>query len=184
MERLNRIRYVTENFYSLQGLVYIPSLLFVLVVVVGERVGLYRAGNLDVRFLLLLLTIIISRRIARYYRQTFGEIAIEQKWSERVWFIGIAVALVADNFLRWHVSLFGLSAAAFWLYHGWKSDGLRPHYAVMGALTALASFLPLVISPLETANVWHTVTVTILAMIGMVFDHLLLVRLMPPAGES
>lgn len=182
--RLNRIRYMTENFYNLQGLVYIPSLIFVLVVVEGERVGLYHAGDLAVRLLLLILTVIISRRIARYYWETFGEITTQQKWSERFWFIGIALALVADGFLRWPVSLFGLSVAGFWLYHGWKSDGLRPHYSAMGLVTALASFLPLVITPLETAYVLHTVTVIVLAIIGMVFDHLMLLRLMPPTGEA
>ncbi len=38
MENYQRIRFTAANYYSLQGLRYVPALLFALIVTVGEQI--------------------------------------------------------------------------------------------------------------------------------------------------
>jgi hypothetical protein len=177
---LKQIRYVTQNYSSLQGLKLLPLGLWLLFI------SLFTS---ELRWVIstLLLAIVLTWLVGIYYNRQFGQVRSLSSPSWKFVLVGLlALALLAasaaiDHYVVLPVSLLGLTIA-MGLIVSWLQPAYRPrlHYPVMALLIAGTSVLPLLgIAPgnptLYPIAVLY-MSMMLFLLIGGLFDHLLLVR--------
>jgi len=197
------IRYVTQNYNSLQGLRMVPFGLFYLASAAG---WLGKQGDCTFSIPALVLAILLYFGLGAYYRQRFGRVhhapvnlgPIRLAVESPVWFVvGLGAFLVfwaisaLDYFLRPPVSLLGLSLAAG-LAAVWLLPTFRPrvHYLVMAILVTGISLLPLagfssgneILAPVEGTLLY--IVLGSIFVVGGLMDHLILVRVLKPLPED
>ena len=185
MENLTRIRYITRNFDTLQGLKMVPFGLYFLATGAG---WLGEQGDLSLSLPAFALTILAYWLISRYYTRNFGRVYPERSNIVNNILLPLVVILIlwiaaaVDYWMRLPVSIFGLTLAITLFGWWWLQDQrTRVHYAVMSGLIALISLAPLsgigegwsIIQPPRTL---FNLLVGVIFVIGGILDHLILVN--------
>ena len=198
MENLNRIRFLTANYPSLQGLKYVPQgLLAILMSLWGNSLR-KPATDLTLPILFVALCSALYLLLDRYYANAFGKVqpTATQRWVE--WLSSIAggvlglVAFAIDVSLKLPVSILGLVISAAFLVDYLRitrlaKDRFLLYYPVMAAVMIVISISPL-IGPAEW---WRSIGINhpvlgvlmisglLIVTIGFLI-HLSLIRNLPP----
>lgn len=204
MKNLNEVRFVTTNYFNLQGLRMVPFSLMLVLVGLWANGAKYpvSAKNYLVLFLILLACSILFYGINRYYLRIFGQVKRTPESQRLEWLVGIVGGVLAlgafwlDVSVKLPLSLIGLVFAAGLLEDyiriTWLVKGRFLLYYPIGALLMVAvSVLPLLGLP----DWWHAVGLRsqlfgIAIMIGVVsilagiWGHVFLVRTLPSLTET
>lgn len=185
MDNLARIRYITRNLDSLQGLRMVPFGLFLLAAGFG---WLGDQGDFTLSLPAFVLTLFLYWLLGRYYARKFGRVKPLRAELVKNTLLSLAVILLMwvaswlDYWLNPPVSIFGLTLAVLLFAWWWLDEQrIRFHYALMAGLVALISLLPLIgigegwqiIEPM--GSLFHLLIGGIV-LIGGILDHLILVN--------
>lgn len=196
MEKIERIRDVTANYFLWQGLR--TAALGPILIVSGLGVLHPAWYPFDAENVLpLLMTTILSClgfvAAGRYYEKTFGAVrGLPGQHARRdaiKWFLVYPVMFLAtylDAKFAPKLGISGLVWGAATLAFWWSTGRGRLHYIPAAILIALTSFLPLlgVIPPgSESIGVMLTVVGAVYVINGLL-DHLELMRILPPVRED
>ena len=194
---LRRVRYVTINYASLQGLKMVPLGLWLWLWAAGEAGWWpWRNGWNPLLGLLALPPALVLRLVVgAYYARVFGRVRSTSQRMGRTLFTGAMLIVVgfpwllisgcADAGLQPPVSVLGLTAAG--LLALWCSTGrLHRQYLVAAALIAVVSLLPLlrIISRDRLFGGVLCATFGTVLVVGGVLDHLRLARSLNPLPEA
>lgn len=193
MDHLTRIRQITRDYPSLQGLRALPLGLFFLVIAMQRLEMLpWFGGEGDLSFTLPLLAVVIGLWFwfGRYYENTFGKVeplrkSIRSTVLNIAFPIGFVGIIILENRLYAsnggpRISLIGLVLGATFLYSGWMSQ--RWYYSLAGIVLLIASFLPWMIGVGIENPVYGSMGIIHLFLLGGIilltglFDHFCLVR--------
>ena len=193
MRRLERVKYVTKNYRTLQGLRQVPIGIFLLAVAISNS-GIwpwYTVWKPVSDLCVLALMLVGHALVGVYYKKNFGQVQPVTR-SERDTRIGIVfvltlvVAFVLDVVFWPPVSVIGLTLAAG-LFGGWWKDGkLKVHYVPAAGVLAVVSLLPLMstITPEQLFGVGIPLSLGVVTIFIGVGDHLVLKRFLPPAPDE
>jgi len=192
MEDLKRIRVITAQYHSLQGLRALPFLIWALLINItdaGEVTGI-RGMGLDYRCLLFVpgLGVVwaLSRWIGKYYECTFGRVeGLPSRnrslgWLATILFLIIFfISVWVDGLLRLPVIVTSLVLAAAMVYSWWTSYRFLTHYLVLAAFLVGLALLPLLGVSIDGR--WYDHFVSYVLILGVlivvcVFNHVALVR--------
>ncbi len=195
MQDLTRVREITRNYQSLQGLRLVPLGLFFVLLAAG---AFGPAGNCTFSLPALGASVLLYVLIGVYYRRTFGR--VQQEWGAREWLGAILGSLLliavwvgatsVDAFLRPPFSTLGLALAALLVGHWYITGRFLTHYLVMAAVLAGASLLPLLGVPLQTFgfpatnSAFNSMLFGFMFIVGGFLDHLVLIRNLKPLPEE
>lgn len=194
---LRRLRTITENFESWQGLRLVPLgcaclLMGALDLLIWNPPAWWTFPS-TFTFTLVLPFILLLRwvqgGVERYYRTTFGDVVESQGRKSSltlfnafpwIWMGTLADSLLIEEGFRLLVSPVVL---AFLMWRHWSNTGReRKHHLVIAVLSGAAALLPLVL-PLpkdpHAANHFFFVAGLVLVVVGLL-DHLELVRAVRP----
>jgi hypothetical protein len=192
MEDLKRIRVITAQYHSLQGLRALPFLIWALLINIteaGEVMGI-RGMGLDYRCLLVVpgLGVVwaLSRWIGKYYERAFGRVEElpsrhrSLEWLATVLFgIIVLISIWVDGLLRLPVIVTSLVLAAAMVYFWWTSHRFLTHYLVLAAFLVGLALLPLMGVPIDGR--WYDHFVSYVLILGVfivvcVLNHIALLR--------
>lgn len=188
MYDLPRVRFVTGQFCSLQGLRIVPIGLYLVLFAAG---WLGRQGDCTLQLPAILLALALYLAAGRYYERRFGRVQrASQRAVEALIVVVALIAFVAAGALnaagQLPVSMTGLAMAAF-LFAVYAAHGSRYrwHYAVLGAGMLVLSLLPLVWKQpgLDLDRVLLG-AFGLAYVVGGMLDHLLLVRTLKPLPDE
>jgi hypothetical protein len=191
---LRRLHAITANYFFWQGLRWVPpgAALILLVWSTMPSFPLPASWRDATPWLALTVGLAASWLIGKYYTHTYGYVrglpgmharrnAI--KWS--IVYPMIALALMVDGLLKPPIMVSALMFAVSIEAYRRSTGGGRRHYVLASVLFAIATFAP----ALGFVQPGHDVLVFVLGslggvyMIGGVFDHLELRRLLQARGD-
>lgn len=192
-----RIRFVTGNFYQLQGLRLVPFALMLLWLQASSRGWLDWLPGLPVQApsdlgnawgpAAFLVAVAAAMAVEDKYRARYGSV-LQHKRSRRNLGVALAViafliALVLDRVVTWPVLISPLVIVVA-LALIVRSDGpFRIHYVLPAAAWLGLSVMPLLgFKPGEVQMAFSLVSITTLLVCG-IGDHFLLVRTLSPRGK-
>ena len=196
MRNLNEIRFISTNFYTLQGLRAIPlGLCLVLVCLWANSLqGAARGGDLIFPALTLASSAIVLYVIDRYYLGSVGRVQRRPETRRLEWLVAVVfgmlalVAYIFDISFRLPVSVLGLVFAAGLLADvarmTWVVKGhVLLYYPVGAVLMAVVSLLPLLGVPnwwraigLNSQMIGIAMGIGIFSVFAGVWGHIFLVR--------
>ena len=197
MQDLKRVRYVTANYASLQGLKMVPLGLWLWL---GAAGGFgwwpwYKRWRPVSGLLALCVACVLWLLVGFYYTRTFGRVQPTPQRTRHMLLIGVMVLVVGcpwllisgfiDAAMQPPVSVLGLTVAV--LLALWCSTGnLQKHYLIAVVLIAGVSFLPLldIISRDRLFGGVFSAIVGSVLIVGGITDHLLLLRNLKPLLEE
>lgn len=162
MKTLTEVRFVTANFFNLQGLRTVPFSLCLVFVCIWANGLIGAARSFLVPILLVVSTVILVFIIDRYYLHTFGRVQRTPESRRLEWIIEIAAGILAlgafwlDASYHLPVSLiglvFGIGLLVDYIRITWLVKGRFLFYYPLGAvLMIVVSVLPL----LGFSTWWH-----------------------------
>ncbi|MCC6189516.1 MAG: hypothetical protein IT318_10795 [Anaerolineales bacterium] len=188
MYDLQRVRFVTGQFYYLQGLRIVPIGLYLVLLATG---WLGRQGDCTLQLPALLLALALYFVAGRYYERRFGRVQRQsQRAAEALLVLVALIVFLAANAIdavgQLPVSLTGLGMASFlfavYAVHGSR---YRQHYAILGVGMLVLSLLPLAWK--QTGLSLDRVLLGAFGLayvVGGVLDHLLLTRTLKPLPDE
>lgn len=198
---LQRLRTITENFESWQGLRLVPQGFACMVVGMMSLLvwnppswwTLSSSVTIALVIPCVLPLVWVRKGIERYYRTTFGDVVESQGRKSNlslsnafpwIWMGTIVDGLLIEAGVRFLVSPLVL---AFLIWRHWSITGQeRKHHLAIAALSGVASLLPLALpwsKDLHTANHFFLVAGLVLVVVGLL-DHRELVRAVRPLLPS
>lgn len=204
MKNINEIRFVSTNYFNLQGLRMVPMGVLAILVGLWANGAKYPVTFNEYLVLLIELVVLItiSFGIDRYYLHSFGRVknTPESKRFEVIYSMifgaFVLVAFWLDVTYKLPLSLiglvFGLGLLADYIRITWLVKGRYLFYYPIGAvLSIVISLLPLLGFP----GWWHTVGlkgqifgidlfVGLFVIFAGIWGHIYLVRTLSPRGEA
>ena len=203
VQDLERVRYVTQNYESLQGLKFVPWAMWL--VLTGVAAAFWfepPSGFFDVAWLrdLVLgagavLCWVLYFRAAGYYDRRFGKVIQRRRRKNSgrdfALFIGVVVLMLLASPLierlgETATSVYaGCVLAGFILYLWWeRRHRLIVHWPILAALTVVVGFLPAVATLPGHGISLLSLPVGLLLVAGLLLDHLVLVRTLKAVPEE
>jgi len=175
MQNLEHIRYISANYEDMQGLRQLPLGLVVLTV---GGLSIASSNNLIeglwVALMMVVVVIggaIISDLIARWYRNTYGNIQSNRKWILEAVLAGVVIiASLAETHLHLPFSFAMLIIGLYYVYQWRLANNLLPHYLFIGLIAIIATALPQVVQS-EDLIAWYMVVVGVMISLAGIFDH-------------
>jgi hypothetical protein len=173
-----RLRFIAQNYETLQGLRFAPvSLGAVLVTLIGELDLFAPEIRLIVMIAIAGLMFAGMALVSRYYRTQYG--SFEPRLQPSAALVTLTIFLFGsiafDLFTDFPFALFPLATAAF---SGWtwrRSGGLLPHYVIVAAIFAIVFALSFVVPVLR--EVWvNMIVFNAVLLVCALLDHRVLVR--------
>ncbi len=187
---LDRLRTVTANYETYQGLKLIPSALPVGYAGIAQLAGLTGNAALVGFVIAGTLSLVLTWLAGRWYQGRFGVVrpTRAQRWAfatRCTLAIGaMVVAAALDNRLELPVVLFGLTGALVLAWYWHSAEALRPlHLAGIAAL-AIVSCLPLAGVAGETVYAVLFLTFAVVYLVVGIVDHRYLMEALPPAAQE
>lgn len=182
-----RLRSVTQKYPYLQGLLFVPIGLWIMLS--SSLPTWWPWRNELLLWPATALAVVAYLGIKRYYEQNFGRVVISRSQSLRdgVWTLASVVALGAglliDSRLDFPVNAFGAAFALVMLVYWKYVVGLRPHHLILVAGLLVISLLPL----WSSVDAGSEITIVGVAqgaamVVSGLFDHAHLVRSLGPEG--
>lgn len=200
MMDLKRVRYIAANYRGLQGLRMLPWFLWMLALcAINPLTGLPQ-GRFDYQLLIVVPGIVVpwllSRWIGSYYDRTFGRVVSLKRGTSVEWLAGAAAVIVAyvgffvDSMQRLPLSVTGLIIAATMFVGWWMSGRFSLHSAILAALLAGISLLPL--TGIPSGGHWMRlfggfglpILLAVFLSVNSVVSHLVLVRNLQPGPKE
>ena len=182
----DRIRFVTANYYQLQGLRLVPVGLILVLLGLLDAVWLPPTGGADrasvltrvgFAFMLLLALAIVAPVI---YRLRYGSIAPVDRGWRNGWITAAVIGFFAlyrlDRFLQWPVRTSLLLVSASLFITVWHDGRIRAHYLVPAFAWLAVSLLPVLNLSAGDAKLTLFVLGGLTLIWGGIGDHLLLTR--------
>lgn len=193
MDRLQRLRYITERYEQLQGLRLIPlGIPFLLS-------AAWRDGHLSwmpwtegkgarVWFVLLMaLAFTVSRAVRIYYRHHFGDVqpaaTVKAPLAAFV-FVALFILAISIPGGPQPVSIPALVIAVGLAWVGVVGGQIRPHYLAIAAFVAVFAVLGLLDVPVHTRDVIFDQIVGVGLIVVGIGDHLILRRSLVPVSHA
>jgi hypothetical protein len=193
-----RIRFVTANYYQLQGFRLVPFGIFALLVRASYRGWfdwlpgrpVHEPGGLGVVWgpLAFVAAIACALTATAYYRKRYGAVAPNGR-GRRNWLLGLAIisffALAQiDARVAWPISLSSLLVSASLGITVWADGWARAHY-LFGAVAWLAvSIMPAFHPDLPTALLAYDSAIGLTLIVCGIGDHLLITRTLGETGRA
>ena len=201
MYDLARIRYVTEHYHDLQGLIRLPVSLWLLAWSAYDLGWIYPPAWFTNEWLLFPVAAIpflaLMWPIEKLYERSFGCIATERRAkvepNKRAFWItfGVLMAIFWSVFFltdgRPVVSKLGLYIA-FFVFLEWRRRSDGKHLLVLGIVLAAMSLAPLFDSSMYPSATVRDVAIKLVAAAGILavgtIDHVTLVRTLGPVRRE
>jgi len=194
MQKLKKMRFVTENFELLQGLRMIPFGLWFLIMAFGDlaQIPVLKQGRLDYPLLLLIAVVGLYWWIGIYYVRTYGRVnqwpkSTRQKllagWPLLLFIVGIAI----DVLLELPVSFLAIALSIYFFVPFIKAlPLLRVHYAFISLVVMCLSLMPLFVTEslklefFAPSGAYFLLGMGLALIVAGVLDHLWLRSMMQP----
>jgi hypothetical protein len=151
----NKIRFVTANYFQLQGLRLVPLGLFLVLWASLDLLGfLDRAQYPPLGYTKVLTRIgyafwagiLLALAAPAYYRYRYGSVDPFDRGSRNKWItaavIGVVLLVRIDRGLQWPVSLHMLLVSVSLFVTVWHDSPMRSHYLIAALVWLAASLLP------------------------------------------
>lgn len=183
-----RIRFVTGNYYQLQGLRMVPIGLFLALVGLLNLFGMFDHFRPAAQPRLVTgvglagwLALGLSVAAPLYYRYRYGAIKPSARGRRNGWItaavIGTFLLIRVDNDLHWPVSLSLLLVSASLFIAVWRDGWIRAHYLVPAVAWLVVGFQPAFnVTPAHTTRVGFILLGGLTLIVCGIGDHLLLTR--------
>lgn len=203
VQDLERVRYVTQNYESLQGLKYVPWAMWL--VLTGVATAFWfepPSGFFDVAWLRdfvlgagAVLCWVFYFCAAGYYDRRFGKVIQRRRRQNSgrdfALFVGVVVLVLLVSTLierlgETATSVYGgCLLAGFSLYLWWeRRHRLTVHWPILAALIVMIGFLPAVATLPGHGISLLSVLMGSLLSAGLLLDHLVLVRTLKAVPEE
>jgi hypothetical protein len=200
MNALEKNRFLTRYYSSLQGLIMIPIGIWLLLLALTRQLGWSRPGDCTFSLPALLLSILGAYFLWRYYQRRFGEVKAGGKLAPKtglftivsliLYFAFMVLLSIDQEYTRnFPVSLALVTLGLWFDIIPFFSEGQRRHYFVIGGIITFIAFLPA--SGLMTkqqllggSGSWAVALVGLGYCVGGLLDHWLLVRLFRQLQEK
>ena len=195
ISELQNARFVTKYYHSLQGLVFLPIGLYLLLFGIGDWLGVpgFQQGDCTLPSIVLPVVLILTFAAARYYRRRFGEVRritpARETWAAVAGVVGWTLLAMVDMTWLGNIpfSFSMLGVALFCIMIPIASEGRRRHYFVLAAALVLFAFFPTfnILDKLDLfSGRWlGNLALGVMLVVGGLFDHWLLVRAFAHARE-